>query len=98
MKNALTNAKLRTFPQSLPDLTRLAILATHGGVYFDVSYLMVTNLDWLVNIGRYPSKFINNRYGHLPKVVMHYHPFSGGSFNWKVNVKANTKVQWQLPY
>jgi hypothetical protein len=64
----------------------------------DVSYAVFTGFDWLVNIGRLPSKYLFNRYGNLPKVVMHYHPSWGGVFDWKVNSTINTKVQWQLPY
>ena len=66
--------------QSKGDLVRLALLVEHGGVYFDVSYAPLTNLDWLANIGKYPSHHIYNRYGNLPKVIMHYHPQWGGVF------------------
>ena len=89
---------MQTFVQSKGDLVRLALLVEHGGVYFDVSYAPLTNLDWLVNIGKYPSHHIYNRYGHLPKVMMHYHPQWGGVFEWKVDPKYNTKAQWNLPY
>lgn len=94
----LRKAKVRTFPQSKPDLVRLALLLAHGGVYFDVSYAPLSNLDWLVNIGQFPSQYIFNRYGHLPRVFMHFHPNWGGVFDWKVSGTYNTKVQWQLPY
>jgi hypothetical protein len=59
---------------------------------------LLNNFDWAVNIGRYPSQHVYNRYGNLPKVLMHFHPVWGGVFDWKVNSTINTKVQWQLPY
>lgn len=76
---------MKTFPQSKPDLIRLALLAQHGGIYFDVSYILLTNIDWIVNIGRFPTQYIFNRYSHLPKVLMHFHPQYGGVFDWRVN-------------
>lgn len=98
IQNALDTAAVEIYPQTKPDLYRLALLIAHGGIYLDASFLALTNFDWLINIGGYPSKYIDNRYGNLPKVFMQYHPLWGGSLTWKVNTTLNTKVQWELPY
>uniref|UniRef100_A0A1J3IDB1 Lactosylceramide 4-alpha-galactosyltransferase n=2 Tax=Noccaea caerulescens TaxID=107243 RepID=A0A1J3IDB1_NOCCA len=50
---SVDTAKLETFPQSKPDLIRLALLIKYGGIYLDASYVAVENFDWLINIGRY---------------------------------------------
>jgi mannosyltransferase OCH1-like enzyme len=76
----LNNAKLKTYPQSRGDLIRLALLAKYGGIYMDASFFALESFDWLVNIGRYPSQYIFNRFGNLPKVVMMFHPHWGGPF------------------
>lgn len=77
---SLKNAKMLTYPQSQGDLYRLALVAKHGGVYMDASYLALSNFDWLVNISQYPSQYIFNRFGDLPKVFMLWHPHYGSPF------------------
>lgn len=39
IKNSLTNAKLKIYPQSQGDLYRLALLAKYGGIYMDASFI-----------------------------------------------------------
>jgi hypothetical protein len=56
------------------------------------------NLDWLVNIGRYPSQHIFNRFGHLPKVVMLWYGQGASPFDWKIDERYNTKSMWHLAY
>ena len=77
---SLKNAKVKVFPQSKSDFVRLALILAHGGIYFDSSFVAITNFDWLINISRYPSEYIFNRFGKHPKVVMQFHPQYGGVF------------------
>ena len=78
---------------------RLALLAKHGGVYMDVSYVLLEGLDWLVKIASYPSQFVFNRYGQVPEVFMFFNPHYGGSFDeWQVDPQHNTKAHWHLSY
>jgi len=30
--------------------------------------------------------------------MLQFHPFVGGMFNWTIDTKANTKVNWHLAY
>jgi len=30
--------------------------------------------------------------------MLQFHPFEGGMFNWTIDTKANTKVNWHLSY
>jgi hypothetical protein len=46
----------------------------------DASYFAVENLDWIINISKYPTKYIFNRYGELPKVLLLFHPHFGQPF------------------
>jgi mannosyltransferase OCH1-like enzyme len=94
---SLKNAKVTVYKQSKSDFVRLALIATHGGIYLDSSYVAITNFDWIINISQYPSQYIFNRFGKHPKVLMQFHPQYGGVFDWSFNKKANTKVQWLLP-
>lgn len=52
----------------------------------------------MVNIGKYPSQYIFNRYGHLPKVFMLWHPHYASPHTWEINKKSETKTQWLLAY
>lgn len=80
------------------DLIRLALVARHGGIYMDLSYILLENLDWLVNIAQYPSNLVFNRYGNQPKVLLFFHPHYGSPFNYTVNTYINSKVSWHLAY
>lgn len=80
------------------DLIRLALVAKHGGIYMDLSYILLENLNWLVSIAKYPSNFIFNRYGENPKAFMFFHPHYGSPFIWKVDPVVNSKITWQLGY
>lgn len=93
----LTNAKVTVYKQSKSDFIRLALISKYGGIYFDSSYVAITNFDWIINISRYPSQYIFNRFGKHPKVLVQFHYEYGGVMEWEVNTTANTKVQWQLP-
>jgi len=68
--------------QTKSDLYRLALIHTHGGVYLDASYIFVENFSWITNIAGEHSKFIFNKFGNLPKVLMQFNPIYGGEFNW----------------
>jgi hypothetical protein len=37
----MKNAKLKTYPPSISDLYRLALISKHGGIYFDTTYVAV---------------------------------------------------------
>jgi hypothetical protein len=53
----------------------------------------------LINIGKYPSEFVFNRFGELPKVFVFWHPYYGGSpGDWRISEKYNSKSQWHLGY
>jgi hypothetical protein len=56
------------------------------------------NLEWLINIGRYPSQYIFNRFGRNPKVVMIWYGMSASPFDWKVDEKYNTKSLLKVGY
>jgi mannosyltransferase OCH1-like enzyme len=60
---------------------RLALLIKHGGVYMDASFILLQDLEWLINIAAYPSQFIFNRYGDLPSVFIFYNPHYGSQFD-----------------
>lgn len=66
------------FPQTKSDLVRLALVYKHGGIYLDASTIAVESLDWLVNIAKFPNKYIYNRYGELPSVFLFFNPYDGG--------------------
>ena len=76
---------LNIYPQSKADLIRLALLAKHGGIYMDASFMAIESFDWLVNIGKYPSQYIFNRFGSLPRVFMMFHPHYGSPFEWTID-------------
>jgi mannosyltransferase OCH1-like enzyme len=80
------------------DLIRLALVAKYGGVYMDLSYIMLENFNWLINITKYPSNLIFNRYGKRPNNFMFFHPHYGSPFMWDVDPKVNSKIGWQLGY
>lgn len=64
--HALTKGKRQVFIQTKSDLYRLAFLYKYGGIYLDSSMIPLENFDWLVNIARFPSKYVYNRYGEVP--------------------------------
>ena len=80
------------------DLWRIALVARHGGVYFDSTFVLLEDLDWLVDIAFFPPELIFNRYGNLPRVLFSFHPWYGNPANWFVDKAANTKSQWHLGY
>lgn len=49
-----------------------------------------------MNIGKYPSQFIFNRFDSLPKVFMFFHPYEGAPFGW--NISRGGKVNWHRAY
>lgn len=48
----------------------------------DVSIVSLESFDWIVNIGRYPSQYIFNRFGNTPNIFMAFHPFMGQPEDW----------------
>ena len=52
IKYTMDNFKLIKYPTTLSDIYRLALISKHGGVYLDASFVMLENLDWIINIGR----------------------------------------------
>lgn len=65
----------------------------------DASYILLENLDWLINIASYPSEYVFNRYGELPEVFMFFNPNYGCPYNeWVVDTNFNTKSLWHLAY
>jgi hypothetical protein len=55
------------------DFIRLALIAKHGGVFMDVSYLWLEGFQWIVDIAKEPTHYIFNRYGETPKVLLQFH-------------------------
>jgi hypothetical protein len=94
----IKNHKITTYAQTKSDFIRIAIIAKYGGIYMDASYLTVESLDWIVNIAQYPSEFIFNRFGELPRVLMLFHPHFGQPFEWGYDRVANTKDMWLVAY
>ena len=88
---AIKNHKIPVYAQTKSNFVRKAIIAKYGGVYMDVSYVALESLDWILNIAKYPSQFVFNRFGELPKVLMFFHPHFGQPFRWDFDERANTK-------
>lgn len=83
--------------QSFSDLYRLTLVYHNGGMYFDASSFAIENFDWILNIGRYPSQFIFNRFGQNPRVVLSFHPTEGMPGTWKltnISKDHSVKTQW----
>lgn len=78
----IKNRKIPTFPQTKSNFVRKAIVHKYGGIYLDVSYFALESFDWILNIAQYPSEYIFNRYGELPKMLMFFHPHYGQPFRW----------------
>jgi mannosyltransferase OCH1-like enzyme len=76
----ILNRKIITYAQTKSDFVRLAVIAKYGGIYMDASYFAVENINWIINISKYPSKYVFNRYGELPSVLMLFHPHFGQPF------------------
>jgi len=77
---------------------RIALIYKHGGVYIDVSVMLVNGLDWLLKIAQMPSNFIWNRFDTLPKILMPYNPWYMNPGDWVVNEVHNTKQASTLGY
>ncbi len=82
---------MAVFPPTKSNFVRKAIIHKYGGVYLDVSYIALESLDWVLDIAQYPSQYVFNRYGALPKVLMFFHPHYGQPFRWTFDEGANTK-------
>jgi mannosyltransferase OCH1-like enzyme len=95
---SVEHAKLKVYAQSRADLIRLALIANHGGIYMDASFIALESLEWLLNIASYPSQFIFNRFGETPRVFMMWHPHYGSPLEWTIDQRHNTKAQWHLAY
>lgn len=79
-------------------MVRIAVIAKHGGIYMDASYFALEKFDWIINISQYPSQFVFNRFGSLPKTLMFFHPHFGQPFTWVYDQEANTKRMWLSAY
>ena len=60
--DVIKNRKIPTFPQTKSNLVRKAIIYKYGGIYLDVSYFAMESLEWILDIAKYPSQYIFNRY------------------------------------
>jgi mannosyltransferase OCH1-like enzyme len=78
----MDNFKIRKYATTLSDLYRLALISKHGGVYLDASFVLFDDLEWIVNIGRLPSQYVYNRFGHLPKCLIYWGIQEGAPINW----------------
>ncbi len=76
------------------EIAKLHILIRYGGIWISKHYFALESFDWILNITSYPSNFVYNRYGNLPKVVMYFHPHYGQPFDWTFDAEANTKNIW----
>jgi hypothetical protein len=59
----------------------------------------INDYDWILDIGRFPSQFIFNRFGRTPKVLMSCHPFDGQPGAWsnqQIDTGRSIKAQWHL--
>ena len=95
---AVKNAAIKTHDTTKTNLMRIALVVKHGGIYMDSTFILLDNLDWLVNIAREPSQYIYNRYGKLPRLLMTFHPWYGNPADWTVDPRVSTKKSWQLAY
>jgi len=86
------------FKQTKSDLVRLALLYKYGGMYVDASVIAVESFDWLVNIAKFPSQYIFNRYGELPSALMFWNPNFAGFLEWEIDQAANTKEGWRYSF
>ena len=89
---------MTTFTQTKANLVRLSLLSKYGGIYLDASIIAVDNFDWLVNIAKFPSQYIFNRYGELPSALMFWNPNTGGFLEWEVDEAVNTKEGWRYGF
>lgn len=94
--NALKNGKRQAFIQTKSDLYRLAFIYYYGGIYLDSSMIPLENFDWLVNIARFPSKYVYNRFGEVPDVFMFWDQNFGGLFQWEISENHLTKKDWRF--
>ena len=78
------------------ELAKLSLLIRYGGIWINRHYFALESFDWITNIANYPSKFVYNRYGNLPKVLMFYHPHFGQPFEWTYDQDYNTKNMWHI--
>lgn len=76
----------------------MALLNKYGGIYLDASIIAVENFDWLINIAKFPSQYIFNRFGDLPQVLMFWNPNAGGFLEWEVDEAVNTKAGWRYSF
>lgn len=73
------------------ELVRLALLMEHGGVFIDLSIVLVQGLDWLQQIASIASGRIFDRCGSVPKAFMLWHPFETHPLSWNISQQCNTK-------
>ena len=73
------------------ELAKLSLLIRYGGIWLSRHFFAVESFDWLIDIAKYPSSLVFNRYGELPQVVMYFHPHYGQAFHWFYDSQSNTK-------
>ena len=96
LQRIVDNKAFLRYPQTMPDLLRLALLVAHGGVYLDISTFFQGDVDWITGIARLPSRLIFNRFDPLPKVLMSHSIFYPNSRFWIVDSETKTKKTWLL--
>ena len=77
--------------QTFSDLIRLELLIKYGGVYFDIATFIQNDVDWIMNIGRFPSHMFLNKFGQLPKVVTTFMFYMPHVPFWSISDRSKTK-------
>ena len=96
VKNAAEKAKLKIYVKDKMEIAKLCILIRYGGVWLSRHLFAVESFDWLIDIAKYPSQLVFNRYGDLPEVVMYFHPHYGQPFHWSYDSHSNTKNMYNI--
>lgn len=71
MESALTNVKMTLEVTTKADLMRMLLLIENGGVWMDLSTILLDNLDWLNNL-KQSQEIFHQRLSGSPKVFMIY--------------------------
>lgn len=90
------HAKMPIYEQTKSDFIRLALVSRYGGIYLDASYFFLEDLGWITDIAKEPTKYVFNRFGDVPRVLMQFHPIEGGLFDWQWHPSEDTRTQWHL--
>ena len=52
VEDTIRNAQFAIRSQARSDFVRLALLAAHGGIYMDLSYIWLESFKWFINIAQ----------------------------------------------